>query len=844
MNFRRIWRFLYKKEVTDLSSSNIKPAWWELEERKSPLPASLQKLLDEQDPAFLEELEKFAFGFSNYQQKDENGKIVWKSFEGHLRKKDASWLWTLYLHPSNLAKEGLKRILRYQSLDRIKSLSKQWNNQDKWFGDYATHLNETPFMSRTNQTKYSLTKSTVRFFPYIKAIYKSAEKRVDAAEIWATLAYRFDVESTYNLHVEGLHPSWKPRNDSFDSVYTSRTHYYLQRRSWRTLRKLGKAGSEHYVPFAAELLLQYQPEDINSSVLTLMRILYHQSKEQRYRFTGSSAHIVKRNVDASTTREEAFPELWDQRPDQLLRVLEHSEVEVIVDSARKALELGHADLVLGLEDELLFRFLASSVSTKQLFAAKALLNKRAKANQTDIDLLCRFSLHVHPEIRKVAFAYLNGQLENLTKEELQLFINQFVAYISENESVSEDVVADWNNFLQEQGELFLPEVADWKLTKGMLDSNQEVLQNLGVLLFRYLDPKEVNGQDLLPYFHHSLEEVRTSVRNFLHLHFASLRLDVPFLVSFATIPGEEHQVFATQFFTDRLLWAVSFGDDLIQQLWVRMLQRDLEEGVRTFVREVLLGTLFFTELASTSLHKVLRLVGSDEAALQDFGARLLQLIDPHPDDFTEAQLLELAHSRLLLTRQVARDCIAKNIDQYDADFLVSLAETDWDDTREWMFAYFRGLEAKKLSPKLIYGLLDTARSDIQQEAMKLVAEHEDQLDLVELMMRASESTDLVVQEYACSLLTKVDCTKSMLQELDRFIRTVLFRVHAGRKAKKIMLTHLLQLAEQKEALARLIIPILTDLAAIQDRRDLERILYSIAKIQTIYPEIPTPITVR
>ncbi|WP_044641165.1 hypothetical protein [Risungbinella massiliensis] len=828
-----------------MSKSNIEPAWWELDEGKTPLPASLQKLLDDQDPAFLEELEKFAFSFSNYQQKDKNGKVVWKSFEGHLRKKDASWLWALYLHPSTLAREGLKRILSYKSLDHMKSLSQDWNNQETWLGDYATHLYATPFItSRTNQTKYSLTKSSVRFFPYLKAIYKSVEKRLDNAEIWATLAYRFDVESVYNLHVEGLHPSWKPRSDSFDSVYTSRTHYYLQRRSWRTLRKLGKAGSCHYVPFATELLLQYQPEDINRSVLTLMRVLYHQSKEQRYRFTGSSAHIVKGDVDVSATREEAFPELWDQRPDQLLRILEHSEVAAIVDFARKALELGHADLVLGLEDELLFRLLASSVSAKQLFAAKALLNKRAKTNETDIDLLCRFSLHVHPEIRKVAFSYLNQQLQNLSKEELQLFIRGFVTYISSDDAVSEDVVADWNSFLQESGELFLPEVADWNLTSGMLDSDQEVLQNLGVLLFRYLDPREMTGNELLPYFAHPLEAVRLAVRNFLHLHFASLRLDVPFLASFATISGEEHQVFATQFFTDRLLWAASFGQELIQQLWVRMLQRDLDEGVRTFVREVLLGTLFFSELASTSLHKVLRLVGSDEAGLQDFGARLLQLIDPHPDDFTEAQLLELAHSRLLLTRQVARDCIAKNIDQYDADFLVSLAETDWDDTREWMFSYFRELDIKQLSPKLIYGLLDTARSDIQKEAMKLVAEHEDQLDLVELMMRASESTDLVVQEYACSLWTKVECTESMLQELDRFIRTVLFRVHAGRKAKKIMLAHLLQLAEQKEALARLIIPILTDLAAIQERRDLEKILYSIAKIQAMYPEIPTPITVR
>lgn len=846
--------------------STNQSAWWEEEKPKSPLPAHLQKLLRQEDPKFVSELEKFAFRFSSYIQEDATGRKFWRSFESHLRMKDASWLWTLYLETSPLARKGLKRILRYLSAEELRRLSEEIDQKSTWYGDYATYIYQMPLIPRTNQTKYSLTKNSIRFYPYLKAIYKLAEKKLDA-EIWGILAYRFDIDSAYNLEKDGIFPDWKDRDDDFSEVYSSRTHYYLQRRSWRTLRKLAKEKPEQYVKFATQLLLQYQQEDeIPENILlsykrrdrkveleestrpylTLMRVLFHNS--ERFHFTGASTYLKSnhKEVDVTHVREEAFPEIWDQYPKQLLRILEHTEVGVIAQFAIKALQLGNAEILKDLDDDFLYRLLSSQLPQKQLFAAKVLLEKRAREGRTDTNLLMRFSLHSHPEIRKITFTYLQEQAKNVQPEELRFFVDSFVDYIVQEPNLPDDVIADWNDFLRDAGVEILPYVDSWRLVQGLASSEREVLQDLAVIVLRQLDPKKekVTGEDILPYFTSSHPALREETRMFLHRHFTSLNLDHSFLVRFATIPGEEHQVFVTQFFTDRLLWIASFGKPLIQELWVQMLNRDQDSEVRAFLRDVLLGSLLFQELKDTPLEKVLRLIDSDEPELQDFGARLLQLIEPTPEQFTNEQLLELAHSRLAIARQVARELINQKIGELDEDFLISLIETEWDDIREWMFQYLKGLTSKQFTPRLIYGLLDTARSDIQKEAMQLVQKHEQELDLKELLLRASESTDLLVQTYACQLMEKVEFDLGTLKQLERFFRTVLMRVHAGRKAKKILLPQLLRLAEERQEYAEWIVPILSDMARVQDRGDFEKILFTITQIQYRFPDLKTPITIR
>jgi hypothetical protein len=171
-------------------------------------------------------------------------------------------------------------------------------------------------------------------------------------------------------------------------------------------------------------------------------------------------------------------------------------------------------------------------------------------------------------------------------------------------------------------------------------------------------------------------------------------------------------------------------------------------------------------------------------------------------------------------------------------------ETDWDDTRNWGFAYMRTLSADQFTPTLIYGLIDSARQDVQAFGMEMVDIHFADLDITELLLRSSESTDLFVQEYALSLAEKIKWDADKVKKLELFFRTILFKVHQARKAKQMTLDLLIRLGTAHSDMARIIVPLLSDIAHIGGKRDFEQILFALTQIKALYPDIESPIQLR
>lgn len=114
------------------------------------------------------------------------------------------------------------------------------------------------------------------YFQRFRHIFKIAEYRLDA-EVFGILAYRFDKEEAmFNGRKDSVY-EWArdPETNRFraatyieqlshpDSKFAfgNCTREYLQRRSWRTLRKLGEEGDRNYVKMAANVLLSYSDAD-------------------------------------------------------------------------------------------------------------------------------------------------------------------------------------------------------------------------------------------------------------------------------------------------------------------------------------------------------------------------------------------------------------------------------------------------------------------------------------------------------------------------------------------------------------------------------------------------------
>lgn len=223
-------------------------------------------------------------------------------------------------------------------------------------------------------------------FRALRHIFKAAEYRRDG-EVFGLLAYRFeksranfntwkglDKNSRYLMYVHlGRDAQGNPvyfqdarkEIQSPDSklAYSSRTRAYLRRRVWRTLSRLGSLGDLDYVKMAVGVLLPFSDADAQAVKAISFRSLETGAMVTRYwdTFSVYSAlnHLLyqhspryilppsgkvwrceppyKPGDAAPAAREEAFPRLWEQRPEGLLHLIAESECTPVQEFATRAL---------------------------------------------------------------------------------------------------------------------------------------------------------------------------------------------------------------------------------------------------------------------------------------------------------------------------------------------------------------------------------------------------------------------------------------------------------------------------------------------------------------------------
>lgn len=830
--------------------------WWEKEEPKAPLPARIQAMLNRNDPAVIDELLKFAFLLNGEVQVWDYNKGGWQKLSlpeedmAQLDPQDGSWLWTLYVSGHPLARKAVRKLLSYQS--DIYDLQRR-------FFKYQRHM-----ISRKLQVKWhggrrnALIPFDAVYFRYVKAIFKLAEKKGDA-ETWAILAHRFDLERKGNNRLQTA-------AGQEVEVYSDKTHYYLRRRCWRYLRELGKKGNPAYIRFAVEALLQYEDQDARyvskyengewlvgkkyDHLWLFNHLLFHRS--QTFKPKRLQWEDVFVPYDGLDRREEAFPDLWDQHADELWRLFNKASSGTVISFAWNALRHGNRDYLNRVPREKWMKLLDDEHNQRNRAALAWLLENEILADngEADLALLEELLFHIDQTVREKAADWFGENAQKLPRE-FNLKITRRII----------DIIKDGSDYWRATGCIdllrshcrpYVSEFATMALIKQLQDSGSRwsymyrMKEDLLALLLEELDveQQEVTGVELLPLLSSANNEVQHQTEVLFEKHFEKLKLDLDFLLALIKTPNSRVQAFTTRFLSDRLLWVVPFYPALLPRLWEVMLDENENALVRNYIRDVLLGKLFFEELRETPISQVLALLQHQEHAMQAFGAQLLALIEPKPHDFTLQQLVDLAHRPLAEVRAAARQMLEKLRLIWSPDLLVNVMETDWDDTREWAMCIVTALPTDEQTPELIYGLLDTARRDIRALAMELIDSHLTRLDLTELMMRASESPYLEVQEFALAIGDRLTWTAQRMTELELFFRTVFFRVHRGRRAKNMAFALLERLALEKQECAEAMVPLLNDMVRNFGRQDFERIVHLLTQIKMRYPHIQTPLTLE
>ncbi|WP_028777779.1 hypothetical protein [Shimazuella kribbensis] len=823
-------------------------SWWEAEQPLSPLPAELQILLIKNDPSFVDELMKFAILVeSSYVWNDKTKRYDYAQ-PSVVLKRDRSWLWTLYLLDHPLAKEGLKKLLKYYTYQEFQTFTANT-------GVYIGYYN---YYGGRNGSYHVLNTNYMR---YVKAIYKLAEKRQDH-EIWTLLAHRFDTQRDYNNSITRPQKNTNSKNRwQYEYGSTPKTRRYLTRRSWRHLNKIGEQDSSVYVEITTDLLLQYNTSHtkqirvshpktnhthyIKSYIQNWLynHILYHHSKRFTY---GSSTWKASDNAyfdDASDIREEAFPSLWDQHPDKLLQLLMEAEASPVVHFAGRALRLGNPVFVAKISNKIIDQLLQSNEPYRQEFAVREVLHRLDKTNP-DLERWIKLSTHPNEKIRSLANEFLQTHSTHWSKETKIQLVLKCLEKI--NESPTAAYLEEWYSLFKNELQPILREIVTISMLKELLHHENTTVQRFIALLFSMIQRHQhpYVADDLLPFLEHRAEIIRETARNVLHKDYMVLSCTPDFLARWCAIPFEDNQVFLTPFFADRMHWLMPMLTPFLDELWSRMMNPDLPESSRVFIQNDLLGTLFLSGLVDTPLDQILTLLDHHDTDFQTLGARIFAAKQPTVDQFTMDQLQNLAHNQIALCRSQARDMIIQVKEQITDQWLVNFVETEWDDTRDWGFAYMRSMSVDQFTPTLIYGLIDSARQDVQAFGMEMVDIHFNDLDITELLLRSSESTDLYVQEYALSLAEKIDWDADKVVRLELFFRTILFKVHQARKAKQMVLNLLIRLGKTDRQMAEKIIPILADLATIGGKRDFERILFTLTQLQSLYPNLETPLQLR
>jgi predicted DNA-binding WGR domain protein len=272
------------------------------------------------------------------------------------------------------------------------------------------------------------------YFQRVRHIFKIAEYRQDASA-FAILAQRFDKEKA------------QPDNPN-NQAYSQKTRSYLQRRVWRSLRKLGELDDPNYIKLATKILLQHSDADAGTiqqsifykydrnwqrneyaridwdtyaSHLTFNHILYEHSPRYVLKTNSKAWRCVppyKPGNPEPQVREEAFPQLWEQHPTALLQLLLESECRPVHQFAAKAMR-SCQQFCAELSLENLIKILERPYEvTAQL--GFELARSRYQAEQPDGELILAVANCAYATARIEAYRWINEQRDRFLTEDSQL----------------------------------------------------------------------------------------------------------------------------------------------------------------------------------------------------------------------------------------------------------------------------------------------------------------------------------------------------------------------------------------------------------------------------------------
>ena len=777
-------------------------------------------------------------------------------------------------------------------------------------------------------------------FKQIRHIFKIAEYRRDG-EVFGLLGYRFEKEPTqcrvdrwgniylptggyvskYNYSYDYAtykyerleNPEYKQALQGL--AYTRVTREYLIRRVWRTLKQLGEDSDPNYVNMAVGVLLQYSDTDAVRAKHSRFGSYNWDTRQYHYRevdwdayanyipfnhilFSNSPRYVLMPNSKAwrcregykpgepePEVREEAFPELWEQRPDALLQLLLESNCKPVHQFAVKVLRVCQQfcseidiDTVIQLINKLyeataalgfelarerynsnhphldLVLALANCVYQPGRTQSHQWIEQKREFFLTDNNFIVALITSPYSDTRAFARRLLSSSI--LSDATARVIIGRIIAELLNLSSLRglEGEIA------QEIAETLLISFTPQLRTLGMgvvLDLLRHPMPEIQELGARILLNHETPAIDLPPELIESLlaspdESIRgIGVRIFGQLPDERLLQRHELLLAMATheLPDMRHAIrpVIRRLATEH----PEFVTQLATQLIGVLLRKEQYEGVHSDVLQVLREDLpvWMTGIARET---ALQLLKAKSSPAQELGGLVLsENCDRWTHEFETADIVKLASHEILSVREAARAMFLQILDRIRSNdremrSAVRLLEAKWDDSREFARQVFNTrFTLEDWTPDVMVSICDSIRDDVRQFGRDLVTRTFQQSYGQDYLLKFSEHPSADMQLFATNYLENYavdNCDR--LRELTPYFITVLCQVNRGRVAKQRVFAFLEKEAQKSESAARVVAEILTRQSLTMAIGDKAVALHTMLKIHQSYPQIPLPIQVK
>jgi len=580
-----------------------------------------------------------------------------------------------------------------------------------------------------------------------------------------------------------------------------------------------------------------------------------------------------------TQREEAFPELWDKRPEGLLHLLAESQNETVHEFAVKAAKVNF-QRILNLIDADFIKLILNKKYLLTLRLGLDLAKAKYDASNPDfelIDLLLQSRLEA---ARLTGIDWLNDHKNAFLKYseyivslifnpylEIGEWLEKNISPVAKNDKLSYAIIgrsvsemmllgATENEDSKERilaGGDRLTKHFNRHLRKASLDLINELLNHpmpevrvfgAKILLDHETPVSELPEDLLLGLINGDTPELRAvGVQLLGKLPQEDLVKKENLLLGLCLSPYAETRQTVKSVIADLADKNTEFTTTIIKKLAARLLRKEPHEGVDADLLDLLTVHLK-NHLSVVPKNITLNLLFSPRKAAHELGNHLLQKYVDF-GDLTMRQIVRLGDNEMVAVREQVWSFYEKNIPRikYEAREAVRLLDSKRDDSRDFSIRFFRtNFDKKDWEPEVLVSICDSVNELVQQFGKELITKFFDEENGEQYLLQLSQHPTAELQQFATNYLEQFASDKpESIEQLRHYFTTVLSAINKSRVAKKRIFNFLKNEGLKSERTAKLVAEVMTRQSATMAITDKARCIEIMRDLEIVYPNLTMPI---